>query len=320
MLRTFSCLLGTSILSLLVSDHALAIELANGDVLVGAANGIFRVAPSTGDRERIVDFGGNNQFVGGIALGPDGNLYATAIASLPYSSRLMRYDPIANETTLVRNLGFVVGGGVAFDGGDILVALRSSDPGGGGTVVRIDRVSGDLTSVNSPSTTAYDVLAGPGSAYYVASSAGILRVDESTGIFSHLSTLPTGGLTWGRDGSIYATTLGSRVFRVNPETGDSIDVVMSAGGIGGGLAFDLDSSLLVSYRGSGIGTPDTIGGNLSRFATPGASQEILTGFGAIYDVLVVPEPTSPTCVLTVILFTIVSKRIAFRRRNAVQAI
>ncbi len=196
---------------------------------------------------------------GGLAIGPDGNLYVASNGTnevLRFDIQTGKFLDIFASDKLQKPSGLTFG-----PDGNLYVNSHDTD-----SVVRFDGKTGKFIDefvapgdggLSGPSE---GIAFGPDNNLYVNSSNtfNVLRFDGQTGKFIDVfnnggDLMHPGGLWFGPDNNLYvASHIESRILRYDGQTGKFIDVFASDGGLRNPTygAFGNDGNLYVSSRGS----------------------------------------------------------------------
>jgi sugar lactone lactonase YvrE len=196
---------------------------------------------------------------GGLAIGPDGNLYVASNGTnevLHFDIQTGKLIDVFASGNLQKPSGLTFG-----PDGNLYVNSHDTD-----SVVRFDGKTGKFIDafvapgdggLSGPSE---GIAFGPDKNLYVNSSNtfNVLRFDGQTGKFIDVfnkggDLMHPGGLWFGPDNNLYvASHIESRILRYDGQTGNFIDVFASDGGLRNPTygAFGNDGNLYVSSRGS----------------------------------------------------------------------
>ena len=213
----------------------------------------------TGDFLGVFAMDDNLMNPGGLATGPDGNLYVASNGT----NEVLRFDINTGQFIDIFASGDLQKpSGITF-GPDGNLYVNSHDTN---SVVRFDGITGKfIDEFVAPGDGGLDgpsegIAFGPDNNLYVNSSNtdSVLRFDGQTGKYIDVfdnggDLMHPGGLWFGPDNNLYvASHIESRILRYDGTTGDFIDTFASDGGLRSPTdgAFGNDGNLYVSSRGS----------------------------------------------------------------------
>lgn len=246
-------------------------EMARADLLVlrpggAASTAILRLRESTAQVASTLK--ADTEGFHGLALGRDGNVYATA-NTLGYGE-VIRFTRTGRLLGRFTDANLRTPGNLKFGPDGNLYVIGSTWPESPerGVVLRYNGQSGEFMDYfvapgGGGASVLTDLVFGPNGDLYVADfNNGILRYEGQTGAFKAV-LVPAGsaGLDsptaciFGRDGCLYVCNRESNsVLKFNAETGDLVRVFVPSGRGGlrapSGLAFGHDGNLYVSSSGN----------------------------------------------------------------------
>jgi outer membrane protein assembly factor BamB len=224
------------------------------------ADDVLSFDDQTGEFQGVFAQGGGLVRPGGLAIGPDGNLYVSS----NHTNNILRFDGSTGAfiDVFAATFDMTKPSGLIF-GPDGNLYVNSHDTN---SVLRFDgqtgRYLGPFVSPGSGglSGPSEGLAFGPDGNLYVNSSNtdAVLRFDGQTGTFiddfAHGGDLMhPSGLLFGPDGNLFVGShIVSRILRYDGQTGDFIDVFADAGGLRNPtvFAFGPDGNLYVNSRGT----------------------------------------------------------------------
>jgi sugar lactone lactonase YvrE len=274
--------------------YPIALE-QNGTILVGewnpgegasgAPSSIIRVDPTTGS-QTILSSGGYLHTVAGIAVAPNGDIFATSAGY----QEIVRVDPVTGAQSIVSAGGlFVSLRGIVMDAsGQLYVAdTYQTAPG---RIIRVD-----------PSTRAQTTVSSGGN---FLDPTGIVLDDNGNIIIS--------------DNGNTDARFGAAVIRVDPLTG--AQTVIASGGdfvSPAGIAFDASGKLVLVDSNSFLGGSPFYDGAVFRVDPVTGTQTIISSVGMFVNpsgvAVILPEPISLT-LLMMGLAVLLSWRTVFMTR------
>jgi streptogramin lyase len=222
-------------LGLFLAGQSHAIGISAGDLFVlDEFVGLVHVDAETGE-ETIIPTPGLAWHPKALALDRDGR--HLILISHP---DLIRFDPVSGSSSILTSGGYLadtVGRVSLGPAGEILfTSTRRVAPGNlDGTIVRVDRATGDQIPVHSGGFLGAvgDVAMDSHGNYFVESASAVVRIDGETGIHSFF--LLDAGVTYGRLAMLpddrlvvarteWLTLTPHRLLTIDPSTGDSSEV------------------------------------------------------------------------------------------------
>ena len=323
MVERTSILLASVVLfgvGLFVAGPSHAISVSAGDLFVlDELVGVVHVDAETGD-ETIIPTPGLNLNPNALVLDGDGH-------HLILISRrdLIRFDPVSGVSSILTSGGylddFVGRVGLGREGEILFTSTRLVAPGDlDGTIVRVDRATGDQFPVHSGGLlfSVWDVATDSNGNYFVESSSAVVRIDGETGaqsfflldagvIYGRLAVLPDDRLVVARHESPGATP--NTLLTIDPASGSSsqVPVPLFATGV---VTTDQGE---VYYSGC-EGIDEVCGEGIVSRITPDP-EDLYLGLGPkAFDVVPLPEPGVPALLLAGIAFLVVLRD--FRQRRS----
>lgn len=260
-----------------------AIDLMPGDIVIAGAGGVSRINRDIGGREMFASFGGERG-AGGLVMNAAGELYA--VGAGPDSSAVYRIDPVTGALATLASVGGT-GRDIEFDSSGNLLVVTGQDSGLGGSVRKVDVLTGQVTDYGAGGAAAfYDIIVESDESLLVGEFGGVSRFNLVTQTKTLLCPMIGGaaGITPAGDGTYFVSTLGAQVGRLALDSCD-FNIIGAGGGTGTAIIVDNDGTLLAGVR-------DQFNfGELRRFdVAAGGYTSISAGGWAVNDIVLVPVP------------------------------